>query len=164
MENVPDLIGVRHVDQFDKWCKRLEELGYKNNYELLNAKDYGIPQNRKRVFMVSVYGDFVFDMPLPIERKHNLGHMLEKDVEEKYFLSDKAMNKMVYIDPDNKVVGGGCNLKRYKNYITWKNKKGEFNTECNRASLEDKLCLTIATSNTPMVAIKIEERSDKDEN
>lgn len=54
MENVPQVISKKNKPDFDLWCKKLESLGYKNFYKLLNAKDYGIPQNRKRCFMVSI--------------------------------------------------------------------------------------------------------------
>src|SRR5574344_95567 len=53
MENVPEVIGEKNIEDFHKWENKLEELGYKNYVEILNAKDYGIPQNRKRCFMVS---------------------------------------------------------------------------------------------------------------
>lgn len=54
MENVKNLVSKKFKPLFDEWCKFLEELGYKNYYQVLNAKDYGIPQNRERVFMVSI--------------------------------------------------------------------------------------------------------------
>lgn len=64
MENVKNLLGAKHKEQFYNWCKKLEELGYVNYYKILNAKDYGVPQNRERVFMVSILGDDVdFEMP-----------------------------------------------------------------------------------------------------
>ena len=67
MENVKNLVGTKFKPDFDRWLDKLEELGYKNYWKVLNAKDFGVPQNRERVFVVSVRkdiaeqkGDFVF--------------------------------------------------------------------------------------------------------
>ena len=54
MENVPEVIGTKNVEHFNKWLAKLESLGYSNFFQILNAKDYGIPQNRRRCFMVSI--------------------------------------------------------------------------------------------------------------
>ena len=298
MENVPEVIGEKNIDDFHKWESKLEELGYKNYVEILNAKDYGIPQNRKRCFMVSVLGEYAYNFADKQKLHLKLKDMLEKQVDEKYYLTDKhierisnwkaqqkpleSMKNNVLISPtitargageehsgmvliDTKLLGipiveatkkgykvahdgdgvdiGGrmkthrgtvqkglaqtlktdcdigvvvksrpnlketlCNdliesgavkendiikhsftrqimsgkkkavekqgemitlttrgdcfgvvvkdkeFQRYENYITRKNKKGEFNTQCNRAMLENDLSLTIPTGNTPKVA------------
>lgn len=57
MENVKNLVGKRHKPDFDRWCEKLESLGYTNYWQVLNAKDYGIPQNRERIFMISILGE-----------------------------------------------------------------------------------------------------------
>ncbi|WP_339008593.1 DNA cytosine methyltransferase [Fusobacterium varium] len=57
MENVKNLISKKFKPGFDKWCECLEEMGYTNYYQVLNAKDFGVPQNRERVFMVSILGE-----------------------------------------------------------------------------------------------------------
>ena len=279
MENVPEVIGEKNIEDFHKWESKLEELGYKNYVEILNAKDYGIPQNRKRCFMVSVLGEYAYNFPSKFKREYRLKDLLEKVVDKKYYLTDKhierisnwkaqqkpleSMKNNVLISPtitargageehsgmvliDTKLfeegevvdfdssddfrrehtteetpclvahpkfgvvekdknnsvgipiveatkkgykvahdgdgvdIGGRMNThrgtvqkglaqtlktdcdigvvvdesttKRYKNYITWKNKQGEFNTQCNRAMLENDLSLTIPTGNTPKVA------------
>ena len=279
MENVPEVIGEKNIEDFHKWESKLEELGYKNYVEILNAKDYGIPQNRKRCFMVSVLGEYAYNFPIKFKREYRLKDLLEKVVDKKYYLTDKhierisnwkaqqkpleSMKNNVLISPtitargageehsgmvliDTKLfeegevvdfnssdkfrrehtteetpclvahpkfgvvekdknnsvgipiveatkkgykvahdgdgvdIGGRMNThrgtvqkglaqtlktdcdigvvvdesttKRYKNYITWKNKQGEFNTQCNRAMLENDLSLTIPTGNTPKVA------------
>lgn len=96
MENVPDLVYTKNIKQFNKWRESLEELGYTNYVEILNAKDYGaIPQNRKRVFMVSINGDFAYDFPIEIQRKHCLKDMLDSNVDEKYFLSEKTLKSFM---------------------------------------------------------------------
>lgn len=56
MENVKNLVGKKHKHNFNAWLKTLEELGYNNYWQVLNAKDYGVPQNRERVFVVSILG------------------------------------------------------------------------------------------------------------
>ena len=279
MENVPEVIGEKNIEDFHKWESKLEELGYKNYVEILNAKDYGIPQNRKRCFMVSVLGEYAYNFPIKFKREYRLKDLLEKVVDKKYYLTDKhierisnwkaqqkpleSMKNNVLISPtitargageehsgmvliDTKLfeegevvdfdssddfrrehtteetpclvahpkfgvvekdknnsvgipiveatkkgykvahdgdgvdIGGRMNThrgtvqkglaqtlktdcdigvvvdesttKRYKNYNTKKNKQGEFNTQCNRAMLENDLSLTIPTGNTPKVA------------
>ena len=92
MENVPAVIGAKNIQHFAKWQEKLESLGYKNKWEVLNAKDYGIPQNRERCFMVSILGDYFYDFPKKIPLKLRLKDMLEKEVDEKYYLSKIAEN------------------------------------------------------------------------
>ena len=92
LENVPELIGKDNVKHFAKWLDKLETLGYTSHYQILNAKDYGIPQNRRRVFCVSILGSYAYDFPLKIKLKYRLKDFLEKQVDEKYYLSEKMIN------------------------------------------------------------------------
>lgn len=92
MENVPAVIGAKNIQHFAKWQEKLESLGYKNKWEVLNAKDYGIPQNRERCFMVSILGDYFYDFSKKIPLKLRLKDMLEKEVDEKYYLSSVGQN------------------------------------------------------------------------
>ena len=62
-ENVKNLLSKRHRHNFDAYLEKMEQLGYTNYYQVLNAKDYGIPQNRERVFTVSILGDEKYDFP-----------------------------------------------------------------------------------------------------
>lgn len=98
MENVPQVISKKNIDDFNKWLDFLNSLGYSSVYEVLNAKDYGIPQNRRRCFMVSILGNenYVFPKGEPLKLK--LKDLLDKEVDEKYYLSEKMMN---YICADN---------------------------------------------------------------
>ena len=323
MENVPEVIGTGNIGDFNKWEHRLEELGYKNYVEILNAKNYGIPQNRRRCFMVSILGEYAYNFPIKLKREYLLGDLLEKFAAKKYYLTDEHIErisnwkaqqkplenaktnvlcsptltargagedhsgmvlidtelfeegevvdfnssdefrrehsteetptllthpKLAVVEKDKENNGGGipiveatkkgykvahdgdgvdiggrmkshrgtvqkglaqtiktdCDVgvvvedekpkvigsyqpnsfcagqvvdpdgiaptflenhgsimgviekddtKRYKNYVTWRNKKGEFNTECNRASLEDDLALTIPTKDQTKVAL-----------
>ena len=91
MENVPMLHSSDNVEDFNKWQLRLEELGYKNYWQDLIATDYGIPQTRNRTFMVSILGDYNYTFPKPIPLKLKLKDMLEDNVDEKYYLSDKML-------------------------------------------------------------------------
>ena len=94
MENVPEVIGVGNVQHFNKWLDKLESLGYTNHFQILNGKDYGIPQNRRRVFMVSILGDYAYDFPIKLKLKYRLKDFLEKQVDEKYYLSDKDIERI----------------------------------------------------------------------
>lgn len=95
MENVPQVIGQNNIQHFAKWQEKLEKLGYKNKWQVLNAKDFEIPQNRERCFMVSILGDYYYDFPKTIPLKLRLKDMLEDNVDEKYYLSDRAINGML---------------------------------------------------------------------
>ena len=92
MENVPDVIGTNNMQHFAEWIKKLESLGYKNYWKILNAKDFGIPQNRERCFMVSILGDYYYNFPSPTKLELRLKDMLEENVDEKYYLSEKLLN------------------------------------------------------------------------
>ena len=94
MENVPQVHGTDNVKDFNKWQLRLEELGYKNYWQDLIATDYGIPQTRNRCFMVSILGDYSYTFPKPVPLKLKLKDMLEDDVDEKYYLSDKQIESL----------------------------------------------------------------------
>ena len=102
MENVPQVHGADNVEDFNKWQLKLEELGYKNYFEDLIATDYGIPQTRNRCFMVSILGDYNYTFPKPIPLKLKLKYMLEDNVDEKYYLSDKMINCFLSESKDSK--------------------------------------------------------------
>lgn len=91
MENVKNLVSKKFKPDFDSWLNKLESFGYNNYYKVLNSKDYGIPQNRERVFCISILksADKGYTFPEPQELKLFLVDMLEDEVDEKYFLSDK---------------------------------------------------------------------------
>ena len=92
MENVKALISKKHKPDFDKWRDLVEELGYNNYWAVLNAKDFGIPQNRERVFMVSIRKDIdqTFVFPEKIKLTKIVQDLLEFEVsEDMYFARDK---------------------------------------------------------------------------
>lgn len=92
MENVPDVIGSGAIKDFSKWLAKLEQLGYKCYWKILNAKYFGIPQNRERCFMISIRGDYFYSFPEEIDLKYKLIDILENQVDEKFYLSQKALN------------------------------------------------------------------------
>ena len=93
LENVKNLVSKRFKNDFDKWLDFLKSLGYENYWKVLNAKDYGIPQNRERVFCVSIRGaDAPFYFPQKQELKLKLKDLLEEQVDEKFYLSQKMIN------------------------------------------------------------------------
>lgn len=96
-ENVKNLLSKKHRHNFDAYLEAMEKLGYENHYQVLNAKDYGIPQNRERVFTVSILGggDFEFPEPIPLEKK--LKDMLEDNVDEKYYISKAMMDCLMVV-------------------------------------------------------------------
>ena len=110
MENVPQVIGANNKPDFDKWCLFLESKGYKNYYQILNAKDYGIPQNRQRCFMVSILGDYYYEFPKPMPLKLKLKDMLEENVDEKYYLSDKMIKYILNRTPIGTKINTANNL------------------------------------------------------
>lgn len=95
MENVKNLLSDKHRHNFNEWFKVLESMGYTNYYKVLNAKDYGIPQNRKRIFCVSILGggQYLFPNPIPLEKR--LKDMLEDNVPEKYYLKEEQVKKFL---------------------------------------------------------------------
>lgn len=95
MENVKNLLSEKHRHNFNEWFKVLEGMGYTNYYKVLNAKDYGIPQNRERIFCVSILGggQYLFPNTIPLEKR--LKDMLEQNVPEKYYLSDEKVIKLL---------------------------------------------------------------------
>lgn len=95
MENVKALVSDKFRPLFLKWCDELTGYGYTNFAEVLNAKDYGIPQNRERVFLVSILGDAWFSFPYPRELTLRLKDVLEEKVDEKYYLAQEKVDQFI---------------------------------------------------------------------
>ena len=111
MENVKNLVGKKHKPDFDKWCEYLDGLGYTTCYQILNAKDYGVPQNRERVFAVSILGEHEpFEFPEPQPLTVRLKDILEDEVPENYYIDQERTEQLLYnnqgkIDLSKHVVG-----------------------------------------------------------
>lgn len=100
-ENVKNLTSKKFSKEFGIVLQSLEEAGYNNYWQVLNAKDYGIPQNRERVFIVSIRKDIdngSFEFPKPFELELRLKDMLEDQVDEKYYLSEDIQKRFKFTD------------------------------------------------------------------
>ena len=103
-ENVAALVSKKFMPDFLKWLDKLESLGYVSRWARLNAKNYGVPQNRDRVFCLSMRRDVAFDyqFPEPFELLTRLEDVLEEEVSGRYFLKDDAVSKFLTTnDSDN---------------------------------------------------------------
>lgn len=97
LENVKNLVQKKFIGQFNAWLKWLDSIGYNTYYKVLNAKNYGIPQNRERVFVISIRKDidtngFTFPETIPLTTR--LKDILEQNVDEKYYLPDERIEKI----------------------------------------------------------------------
>lgn len=95
-ENVKNLLSKKHRHNFDAYIEAMDKLGYHSQYQVLNAKDFGVPQNRERVFTVSIRNDLNVDFkfPEPQELTIRLKDVLEPQVDEKYYLSDEQAKRL----------------------------------------------------------------------
>lgn len=108
-ENVKVLTGKRFTAEFKIVLDSLNDAGYKNYWAVLNAKDYGVPQNRERVFIISIRDDIDhgFTFPEKYELKLRLKDLLETDVDEKYYLTDKQIESFIISTAKAKAAGNG---------------------------------------------------------
>lgn len=97
MENVPQVHGKKNLADFNSWLSYLESRGYKNFWKDLNAKNFGIPQNRNRCFCVSVHTDreVTFDFPEPIPLETVMRDYLEESVDEKYYINSEKADRLI---------------------------------------------------------------------
>ena len=96
-ENVKNVLSKNHKHNFDAYTEQLDESNYNSYYKILNSRDYGIPQNRERIFVVSIRKDVdtgMFQFPQGFPLKLKLKDMLDDEVDEKYFLSDTQINSI----------------------------------------------------------------------
>lgn len=95
MENVPAVHNKKNLPDFQKWIQFLEQLGYHSFYHDLNAKDYGVPQSRNRCFMFSFLDDVRYEFPAPFSLENPLSALLEKEVDEKYYIKTEKAEKLI---------------------------------------------------------------------
>ena len=98
LENVKNLVGKKFRPQFDAWIRWLDSIGYNTYYQVLNSKHFGIPQNRERIFALSIRkdvdnGKFKFPEQIPLTTR--LKDILEKTVDEKYYLSGDKVESIL---------------------------------------------------------------------
>ena len=170
-ENVKNLLSKKHIHNFNAYLEAMKQLGYTNYYQVLNAKDYGIPQNRERVFTISilkesiVYDDYNsnirkdqdtigtlttncgsstirngwkiikheqhFEFPLKQELKLKLKDMLEDEVDDKYYLSDKMIK---YISANNEKWTGNNDKSSINKSIASAINTGEGSRRCDASN------------------------------
>lgn len=118
-ENVKNLLSDKHKHNFDSYLNVMLKLGYNSYYKVLNAKDYGIPQNRERIFTISIRQDIdngTFSFPNKKKLKLKLKDILEDNVDEKYYLSNQVVVKETLFTPTQaKMFILEGNVKRYIN-------------------------------------------------
>lgn len=96
LENVKNLVSKKFKADFDSWLSFLSSLGYTNYWKVLNAKDYGIPQHRERVFCVSIRGEHTaFVFPEKRELTLRLKDMIDEHVDERYYLKENTIRSIV---------------------------------------------------------------------
>ncbi len=102
MENVPQVHSLKNIGAWNDWNNFLISKGYSNYWQDLNAKDYGVAQNRKRCFMVSLLGNYGYEFPKPIKLNKTMKDYLEPEVDEKYYLKGEKVEKLIkqLIDSD----------------------------------------------------------------
>lgn len=109
MENVKALVSAKFKPLFQRWEQELASYGYNNYCKVLNAKDYGIPQNRERIFLVSIRDEQSFSFGEPFQLELRLKDMLEEKVDEKYYLDDEKVAK--FVEHCDRKQAEGCGFK-----------------------------------------------------
>lgn len=109
LENVAALVSQKFLPLFNKWQSELESYGYTNYAQVLNAKDYGIPQNRERIFLVSILNEDRYFFPKELKLEKRLKDMLEDKVDEKYYLSEKTIQN--FSEHCERKQSEGCGFK-----------------------------------------------------
>jgi DNA-cytosine methyltransferase len=104
MENVPQVHAESNMSDFQKWIDFLVSLGYVNYWQDLNAKNYGVAQNRERCFMFSFLGEYNYHFPEPVPLKKKLKDYLEENVEEKYYINNEKAEKLIKQLIDNRTL------------------------------------------------------------
>lgn len=94
-ENVTQLHGKKNMPHFQEWLDFLKSLGYKTYWQDLNAKDYTVPQNRLRLFAISILGDYEYEFPKPVELKKRLKDVLEDQVDESYYINTEKAETLI---------------------------------------------------------------------
>jgi len=116
-ENVKNTLSKRMVPAFNQYLNDMEALGYTNSYQVLDARDFGIPQARERLFTVSISGDEYFDFSkLQKRTMRPIQEFLETQVEEKYIVTQPSMLKRLPGMPKFNNYGG-CMLEEIKDYV-----------------------------------------------
>lgn len=111
MENVKALTRKKFLPYLHKWHSFLTEMGYTNFTQILNSKNFGVPQNRERVFMVSILGDAWFDFPKPFQSAKKLKDLLDENVDDRYYLSQLCLSSFIRKNEIQREKGNGFTFK-----------------------------------------------------
>lgn len=120
MENVPQVHSKANMPDFQKWIDFLESKGYSNYWQDLNAKDYGVAQNRDRCFMVSLLGEWNYKFPQPIPLERKLKDYLEDEVDDKYYINNEKAQKLIQTLIENGTLKEGTCYSNGKDTIEYK--------------------------------------------
>ena len=125
MENVPQVCNKKNESDFNDWKSFLESIGYKNFVKILNAVDFGIPQNRKRCFMVSILTDedIIYNFPESRPLTRCVKDILETDVDEKYYINNDKAKELIQSLLERKVINNDCDREVIDGTIKNPNKK-----------------------------------------
>lgn len=132
MENVPQVHSGGNMPDFQKWIDFLEGKGYSNYWQDLNAKDYGVAQNRNRCFMISLLGEWNYKFPPPVPLERKLKDYLEDEVDEKYYINNEKAQKLIQMLIENETLRNDCDFEMDGNF----NQKGKVHGE-------ESVCRTI---------------------
>lgn len=147
MENVPQVHSKDNMPDFQKWISFLEDKGYSNYWQDLNAKDYGVAQNRDRCFMVSLLGEWNYKFPKPKPLKKKLKDYLEDEVDEKHYINTEKAQKLIQTLIENGTLDKTSDFEMDGNF----NQRGKENGE-------ESVCRTIMGShagNEPKVCVDL---------
>ena len=116
MENVKALVQKKFMPEFQRWIDTLTELGYDSCWKVLNAKDFGVPQNRERVFMFSILsrdseGKQLYNFPQPFPLEKRLRDVLEDEVAEEFYLKDEQVERILAHCERKQAEGCGFNTQ-----------------------------------------------------
>ncbi|NFT99313.1 DNA cytosine methyltransferase [Clostridium botulinum] len=123
-ENVKNVLSKKNIHNFEKYLDRMESIGYKNYHKVLNAKWFGVPQNRERIFVISIRKDLEqwFEFPKGYDNGIRLKDVLEQEVDDKYFISDEKTQQLILNCKGNldlsKQVVGTCHPKNDLSFAT----------------------------------------------
>lgn len=95
MENVPQVISQANIDDFQDWVKFLNGKGYKSYTDTLNAKEYGVAQNRNRTFMVSILGEYNCTFPKTMPLEKTMKDYLEPEVDERFYINSEKSQELI---------------------------------------------------------------------
>ena len=133
-ENVKNIVGKQFKDTFKMFTDELDEYGYNVYWKVLNAKDYGIPQNRERVYLIFIKKELdngKFTYPEPFDNGMRLKDILEENVDEKFYISeDKVQRFLTNLNNEDALLYDACQVKR-------EGKSREYNDLCPTLTARD---------------------------